>query len=319
MHVVVVLAFDEVNGFDLAIPCEVFRHARSAAGERLYDVRVCGPGGPAVSLRTGVYDLRPTHGLRGLDDADTVIVPGLVRAGVMVPGAVLDALRAAVARGARVASICTGSFVLAAAGLLDGLSATTHWKAAGRLARTYPGVEVVPEMLFVDTGQILTAAGMSAGCDLCFHLVRQDFGVAVAEREARFLVMPALRDGAQTQTVRLPAPGPGSASLQPLLAWALEHLSGALTVGVLARQHGTSPRTLARRFEEQLGTTPSRWVRSARLKRAQVLLESTELSVPEVAEQTGFGSAGALREEFGRSVGTSPQQYRRAHRARGGR
>jgi transcriptional regulator GlxA family with amidase domain len=213
-----------------------------------------------------------------------------------------------------VASICSGAFLLAATGLLDGRRATTHWLAAAELARRHRAVEVDPDVLYVDNGPILTSAGAAAGFDLCLHLVRRDLGARAAAMVARRVVMPLERAGGQAQFIVHSIPTT-EASLQPLLSWIEGNLAGTLDVPTLARRAKTSVRTFRRRFQEQTGTTPAKWVNRARVRRAQTLMESTDLPVERVAEVAGFGSAAVLRERFAKLVGTSPQSYRRAFRA----
>jgi transcriptional regulator GlxA family with amidase domain len=312
MHVVAVLALDTVIAFDLATATDVFGWLRLADGTGPYEVRVCGLG----PVDAGAFTLEPRFGLDALTAADTVIVPG-VRDVRRPPPAVLDALVAAAARGARVASICSGAFVLAEAGLLDGLRATTHWRATDELARRFPAVRVDPDVLYVDNGQVLTSAGAAAGLDLCLHLVRRDHGAAVAAMAARDAVMPLERDGGQSQFITHPPPTPDGGSLEPLLRWVDQHLADPLPLGTLARRAAMSERTLSRRFHEQTGTTPAQWVLTARVRRAQALLETTALNVEQIAGEVGFRSSAVLRERFGAVVGTSPVAYRRAFQARG--
>ena len=308
MHTIAVLALHGVVPFDLAIPCEVFGRVRLPDPAHEYEVRVCGE---AAEVRARGFGIRAPWTLDGLADADTVVVPGVEGLNAPVPDAAISALRSAYANGARVASICTGSFVLAAAGLLDGRRATTHWLAAGLLARRYPAVTVDPGVLFVDEGRVVTSAGASAGLDMCLHLLRRDHGHAVAAHAARLAVAPLGREGGQAQFIRHESPG-SAASLAPLLDWMRENAHRPLSVEDLARQAAASPRTLARRFREQTGTTPLQWLITARVRRAQELLETTRLSLEEVAAAAGFDGAAALRDRFSRTVGVSPQAYRRS-------
>lgn len=308
MHVVAVLAVHGVIPFDLSIPCEVFGRVRLANANDEYDVRVCGE---AAEVRARGFSIRAPWTLDDLAGADTVVVPGVEDPTMPVPDAVVTALRAAGARGARIASICSGTFILAAAGLLDGRRATTHWLAAGLLARRHPAVTVDPGVLFVDEGRIVTAAGASAGLDMCLHLLRRDHGHGVAAHAARLAVAPLDRDGGQAQFIRHEAPG-SAASLAALLDWMRENAHRPLSVDELARQAAASPRTFARRFREQTGTTPLQWLITARVRRAQELLETTPLSLEEVASAAGFDGAAALRDRFRRMVGVSPKAYRRS-------
>ena len=311
MHQVAVVALDGVVPFDLATPCEVFGRVRLPSGSAGYRVRVCGV---RREVDAGTFTLKTRHGLSLLSKAHTVIVPGIADVSVPIPGELVQALRAAAKRGARIASICSGAFVLAATGLLDGRRATTHWLATEELARRHPTIEVDPNVLYVDGGQLLTSAGAAAGLDLCLHLVRLDYGAAVAADAARLSVMPLERDGGQSQFIVHAPPGPELSSLEALLPWLEKHLARKLSLEVIARRAALSVRTLNRRFREQLGTTPLNWLLRARVRRAQALLETTSLSVESIAAKVGFGSASALREQFQRFVSTSPYAYRRAFR-----
>jgi transcriptional regulator GlxA family with amidase domain len=305
-HRVVALLVNEVVAFDLAIPDQVFGREPD-----LYSWAVCAPAPGAVPTETGFGVLVP-HGLEALELADTVIVPGIGDRAWPLPEAALTALRSAAERGARVASICTGAFVLAAAGLLDGRRATTHWRYAARLAREFPLVRVDPDVLYVDEGDVLTSAGVAAGVDLCLHLVRRDHGAAAANAVARRMVVAAHRDGGQAQYVERPLPASAGGGLEPTRAWMEERLVESLSVEDMARHAGYSPRTFARRFRAETGTTPLQWLIGRRVAEAQRLLEGTAMSVEEVAARCGFGGAVALRQHFGRVVGTSPTAYRRA-------
>ncbi|BCJ50335.1 AraC family transcriptional regulator [Actinoplanes sp. NBRC 14428] len=313
-HVVAVLALDGVVGFDLAVPCQVFGSTRLEDGGCPYEIRVCGQR-PAV--RTSVsgishYRIEAAYDLGAAADADTIVVPGVAMPW-RAPEAVLDVLRTAAARGRRIVSICTGAFVLAQAGLLDGRRATTHWWAAPDLVRRHPAVDVDAASLFAGDGRVFTSAGVAAGLDLCLHLVRRDHGAAVAARTAGFVVMAPVREGDQAQFVdHVPAGGRGS--LAPTLAWLGEHVAEPLTVAAIARHARLSTRTLMRRFREQTGTTPLAWLHGQRLLLARRLLETTDLPVPAVAERSGHGSATALRAHFRRALRTSPDRYRRAFR-----
>ncbi|MDT3441618.1 helix-turn-helix domain-containing protein [Pseudofrankia sp. BMG5.37] len=314
-HLVAVLAVDGVVPFDLAVPVEVFGRARLADGRPAYQVVVCAAR-PGADIDAGTFTLRARHGLDALAEADTVVVPGAADPALPVEAVVVDALRGAARRGARVASVCSGAFLLAAAGLLDGLRATTHWLGTAELAARYPGVDVDPEVLFVDNGgRILTSAGAAAGLDLCLHMVRADFGSAVAADAARISVMPLERAGGQAQFIAHEPPAPDGVSLEPLLRWLADNLDRELSLDAIARQGALSTRTLSRRFREQTGTTPAQWLARARLRRAQQLLESTDHGIEWIAERVGFTSPSTFRDRFRRLVGTSPQSYRRAFRA----
>lgn len=310
MHDVAVLALDQVIAFDLGIPCDVLGRLQLPDGSAAYRVSVCGEAG---TVRTSSFDLQAPFGLDRLADADTVIVPGIADPGRTVPAQAIAALRAAWDGGARIASICTGAFVLAAAGLLDGRRATTHWLVARDLAERYPGIAVDPDVLFVDEGRIITSAGMSAGIDMCLHLVRLDHGQAAAARAARLAVAPLNRDGGQAQFIRHEPPR-SRASLAGLIDWALANLDQPLGVDVLARRAGMSQRTFARRFREQTGATPLQWLLAVRTQRAQELLETSTLPLGEVATTAGFDSSVTFRARFQRVVGVSPALYRRRFR-----
>jgi transcriptional regulator GlxA family with amidase domain len=314
MHRVAVLALDGLNGFDLAIPGQVFGHP--AEGERYAFAVAAAQPGPIRTL-TG-FTVVAEHGLEALARADTVIVPGIDDLGGPWPEPVLDALRGAAARGARMVSICTGAFVLAAAGLLDGRRATTHWHSAAELARRHPAVRVDPDVLYVDDGDVLTSAGVAAGLDLCLHIVRRDHGAERANAIARRTVVAPHRSGGQAQFVDRPLPPAAAAGLDATRAWMLEHLDEPLPVRTMARHAALSERSFARRFRAETGTTPLRWLLEQRVLHARRLLESTDLPVEHVAARCGFGTAASLREHFRRSTRTSPTAYRRAFRARPG-
>ncbi|MEV4604299.1 helix-turn-helix domain-containing protein [Amycolatopsis sp. NPDC049253] len=307
MHSVVILALDKVVPFDLATPIEVFTRTRLPDGRAAYRVRVCGP---AEEIDAGAFTIRPRLGLEALAEADTIIVPGRDELEA-VPTDVVDALRAAAANGTRIASICSGAFILAATGLLDGQRATTHWVAAPELAARYPAIEVDADVLYVDNGNILTSAGAAAGLDLCLHLIRRDHGSAVAADAARLSVMPLEREGGQAQfIVHDQPPTPRGSVLEPVLRWLDENCAKDLTLDDIAAHAGMSSRTLNRRFREQTGTSPLQWLLRARIRQAQHLLEATDHGVDRIAGQVGFGSPTSFRDRFKRIVGTSPQAYR---------
>nr|WP_203950146.1 helix-turn-helix domain-containing protein [Microbispora rosea] len=312
MHTVAILALDHVIPFDLATPIEVFGRTRLPDGRTPYRVRVCGP---APEVTAGAFALRVPYGLDTLAEADTVIVPGRSERAGPPPPEALEALRGAAARGTRLASICAGAFTLAAAGLLDGLRATTHWAAAHELARRFPSVDVWPDVLYVDNGQVLTSAGAAAGLDLCLHMIRRDHGSAVAADAARLSVMPLEREGGQAQfIVHEHPPVPSGSLLEPVLAWIEDNLGRDITLAELAARSGMSERTFSRRFRQQTGTTPLQWLLRARVRRAQYLLENTDHGIERIAAQAGFGSPTAFRERFKRVVGTTPQAYRASFR-----
>jgi len=241
--------------------------------------------------------------------ADTIVVPGGDEDGEPAR-AVIQVLRDAHDRGVRIASICRGAFILAAAGLLNGRSATTHWTSAARLAERYPQVNVDPDVLFVDEGTVLTSAGAATGLDLCLHMVRTDFGSAIAADVARHIVIAPQRDGGQAQFIIHPEPGPDHGSLEPTMRWIRDHLAEPITLAEMADHAAVSPRTLNRRFREQTGTTPLRWLLLQRIHLAQEFLETSDLPVEEVARRCGFGTSVNLRQHFAKHVYTSPNRYR---------
>ncbi|GFE12626.1 AraC family transcriptional regulator [Streptomyces glebosus] len=309
-HRVVALLHPPQSPFELACAAEVFGTVRQDVPVH-YDFRICAehPG----SLRTTLgYAMVVDAGLAALEDADTVLVPGWQPPGAPVPPAVLEALRAAHRRGARIVAICTGAFVLAQAGLLNGRRATTHWRRTAQLAAAFPEVRVDLDVLYVDHGDVATSAGSGAGIDLCLHLVRSDHGAAYAARIARHMVLPPHREGSQLQYATQPAPARADESLAPLLEWATARLDTRLTLGRLAAHAGLSSRTLARRFTEQLGTSPGQWLLGRRLDAARVLLEQTDLPVEAIATRVGLASAVNLRRRFRAALGTTPGAYRRA-------
>jgi transcriptional regulator GlxA family with amidase domain len=314
MHTVAVLALEHVVPFDLATPIDTFGRTRLPDGRKPYRIRVCGS---TPEVQSDAFALRVPWGLEALAEADTIMVPGCSEEAGPPGKDVLDALRAAAARGTRIASVCAGAFTLAATGLLDGLPATTHWAAAGALAARFPAVEVRPDVLYVDNGQFLTSAGAAAGLDLCLHMIRRDLGSAVAADTARLSVMPLEREGGQAQfIVHDMPPAPRGSVLEPVLAWMTDNADKDVSLDAMAARCGMSQRTFSRRFREQTGTTPVQWLLRARIRRAQYLLETTEHTVERIAEQAGFGSPTAFRERFRRIVGTTPQSYRTAFHGR---
>jgi transcriptional regulator GlxA family with amidase domain len=308
-RLVAVVAFDGVVLGDLSTPCEVFGRARNADGSPSYEVRVCSAGPEVESEHV---TLKVPWRLSSLKRADTVVVPGLDDPDRTMPQELLRSLSRAIDRGVRVASICTGAFILAQTGALDGLRATTHWLVARELARRFPAIDVDADVLYVDNGQLLTSAGAAAGLDLCLHLVRRDLGAEAAAHVARATVMPLERAGGQAQFIVYEPPAVDHASsVGPLLVWIEQNLRQELSLPAIARHAAMSTRTLSRRFREQVGATPAQWIGTARVRLAQRLLETTDLSVEDVASETGFRSAAVLRERFGQIVGTSPIAYRR--------
>jgi transcriptional regulator GlxA family with amidase domain len=309
-HRVVALCVDGLVAFDLTAPAQAFQLAAKPSGSPLYKFSTCSVDGAAVQTTSG-FSVTPDSGLGPLRRADTIVIPGYAALFEPPPAVALDALRAAARRGARLLSVCTGAFGLAHAGLLDGRRAATHWAWAEELARRFPAVEVDPDALFVDEGEVLTSAGLSAGIDLSLHVIRRDFGAEVGERVARHMVAAPHREGGQAQFFkpRLPAP---AGSLEPTRRWALERLAEPLDVAAMARHAGVSPRTFARRFRAETGTTPLQWLLAQRVLEARRLLEATDLPVDEVAWRVGFGTAASLRDHFRRATSTTPTAYRRS-------
>jgi transcriptional regulator GlxA family with amidase domain len=314
-HRVVVLLLEPAIGYDAVIPVQMFGEAVDDAGRPLYDVTMASLDGGPVRTSSG-YAIVPQDDASALARADTVIIPGTQlpgprREGTLPPD-VGDAL-ASVRRGARLVSICTGAFVLAAAGRLDGRPATTHWQHSDDLAGLYPDVLLDPDVLFTDDGDVLTSAGLSAGVDLCLHLIRRDHGADVANHVARYCVVPPWREGGQAQFIERhvpPRPGESTAAAR---AWALEHLEA--DVPALAARAGMSARTFARRFREETGQSPGAWLIQQRVRHAQHLLEATDLGIDAVADRSGMGTAASLRSHLRTHVGVSPAAYRRTFRA----
>jgi AraC family transcriptional regulator, transcriptional activator FtrA len=305
---------DGVLTFDFACACEVFGYDRSDIVTPWYRFLIVSQDPPPIRTSTG-FMMSPELGLDALEEADTVIVPGWADDLRPPRPETIAALQAAYDRGARIASVCIGSFVLAEAGLLDGRRATTHWRFASRLQERYPRVRVDPEVLYVDDGQVLTSAGTAAGIDLGLHIVRLDYGAEIANQVARRIVMPPHRDGGQAQYIESPLPADEDGDpMNDLLAWIVEHLDEELSVDELARRAVVSPRTLMRRFKAITGTTPLDWILRQRIHLAQRLLDSTDLPVEVVAERAGFGSTVTMRHHFAQRVHTSPQAYRRTFR-----
>ncbi|MDE9366228.1 transcriptional regulator FtrA [Luteipulveratus sp. YIM 133132] len=312
---VAVLAYDGMTGFEAGIVTEVFGLSWPDIDQPWYDLTVCAERSPLRIL--GGASLHTPHGLDALAAADTVVIPSVKDPAGPVSAELIDALRTAHGRGARMVSICSGAFALAAAGLLDGRPATTHWRYAAALQERYPAVQVDPDPLYVDDGDVLTSAGCAAGLDLCLHLVRRDLGAAVANAVARRMVVSPHRPGGQAQYVEAPVPeDPVDDRLSATLHWAQEHLDEPLRVADLAARSAMSERTFARRFVAATGTSPAQWVIERRVQRAVELLESTDVPVESVCAATGFASAAALRHHFSARLGTSPTAYRRMFRDR---
>lgn len=316
-HRVIVLALDHVIAFDLGIPERIFQAAIDNRGQPLYEVVTCTPDGDPVATTAGVLQPPSGYGLEALASADTIVVPGLRSGKALTDGTLSPQLAAALttaAEHARVMSICTGAFVLAAAGLLDGRPATTHWGYTESFRRSFPLVRLNPDVLFVDDQDVLTSAGGGAGIDLCLHVVRRDHGSQVANRAARACVVAPWREGGQSQFIERPVPPTSTASTGPTRAWTLERLDQPLDLGAMARHARMSVRTYTRRFRSETGMSPTQWLIQRRIEHAKYLLESTDLPIDRVAADAGFGTAAALRERLHTVIGVSPSTYRRSFR-----
>jgi transcriptional regulator GlxA family with amidase domain len=313
MHRVVALCLDRLVAFDLAAPAQAFTLAVRSDGAALYEFSTCSPGGEELRTTTG-FSVRPQGDLGALEAADTVVVPAYRDVFAPPPPEAIAALRAAAERSVRVLSVCTGAFALAHAGLLDGRRATTHWAFAAGLAENFPAVKVDAHALYVDEGEVMTSAGLSAGIDLCLHVIRGDFGAAVGERAARHMVAAPHREGGQAQFIERPAIAANGAagSLEETRCWSAERLHEPLDVAAMAQHANVSPRTFARRFREETGTTPLQWLLSRRVDEARRLLEETDLPIDAVAWRAGFGTAASLRDHFRRATATTPTAYRRS-------
>ncbi|MQS13620.1 helix-turn-helix domain-containing protein [Streptomyces kaniharaensis] len=317
-HLVAVLALDGVIAFELGIPARIFGGAKDPDGGPLYEVATCTlDGGPVAT--SADFRVAVDHGPELLARADTVVIPASADSSpAAVDAAFTPELAAALARirpGTRLLSICTGSFLLAAAGLLDGRPATTHWRYTERFAELFPKVLLDPDVLYTDDGDVLTSGGVAAGVDLCLHVVRRDHGSAVANAVARNCLVPPWREGGQKQYVEAPSPvetGGGTAAVR---AWALEHLDEPLALRRLADRAGMSVRTFTRRFREETGSSPGQWLTVQRTERARQLLERTDLTVDQVARESGFGTAASLRLQLRGRLDVAPSAYRRTFRA----
>jgi len=315
VHRVVVLLLPPVVGFDAAIAPTLFSSAADADGTALYEVVTCGLNRAPVASTNG-FGIVPGAGPDALATADTVVVPGTRYPPARIDGTLPEETAAALAlirSGTRLVSICTGAFVLAAAGLLDGRPATTHWKFADDMRRLHPAVHVDENVLFVDDGDVLTSAGLAAGIDLCLHIIRTDHGTAVANAVARYCVVPPWREGGQAQFIHRQVPAPDHFSTAATREWALRHLDDELTVQRLAQHAKMSARTFSRRFRDETGQSPGAWIRSRRVDRARELLESRDLPVDEVARLSGLGTGGNLRHHLRRGMGMSPSSYRKVY------
>ncbi|MBB5774436.1 GlxA family transcriptional regulator [Nonomuraea jabiensis] len=314
MHRVAVLAADGVIPFELSVPSRIFLAAQGPGGEPLYDVVTCTVDGRPVATAAD-YSIAVEHDASVLAGADTVVVPAAEwYAGLTGPDSLPAGLAAALAGirpGTRIVSICIGTYVLAAAGLLDGRPATTHWRHAERFAAAFPKVRLDADVLFVDDGDVLTSAGAAAGVDLCLHLVRRDHGSRIANQVARACVVPPWRDGGQAQYVEHPVPEQSSVGTAPTRAWAMERLGTPLRLDDLADHAGMSRRTFTRHFRQEVGLSPGQWLTQQRIALARHLLESTDLPVDRIADRAGFGTAASFRQHLQAAVGVSPHAYRR--------
>jgi transcriptional regulator GlxA family with amidase domain len=310
---VAVLVDGRVGAFELGVLAEVFGLDRTDDGLPGFDFAVCALRPGSVATTTG-FEVRVPHGLERVAEADLVAVPSWTDGPAEPPAEVVEALRAALDRGARLLAVCSGSFLLAAAGVLDGRRATTHWRYTAALAARYPQVRVDPDVLYVEDGPVVTSAGTAAAIDACLHLIRAEHGAAVANAFARRMVVAPHRSGGQAQFVETAVPAPGDGDLASLVAWVQGHLAQPLTVEDLAARALMSPRTFARRFRAATGTTPHQWLLDQRMLLAEQLLEQTDLPVDDVAGGCGLGSADTLRHHFARRRRTSPVGYRRAFR-----
>lgn len=319
-HRVVVLALAGLLPFELGIPHRIFGRAKDAAGRPLYEILTCGLA-PGPVPTDADFAIHVEHGPELLATADTVVVPASYELGPVheygrLTGELAEAL-AHIRPGTRLVSICTGGYVLAAAGYLDGRRATTHWASADHFQRLFPAVRVDPDVLYTDDGDVLTSAGVAAGIDLCLHIVRRDHGAAVANEVARRTVVPPHRDGGQAQFIERPMPEPQLASTTAVRAWVLDRLHEPLRLTDLARQEAVSVRTFTRRFREESGVSPGQWILGQRVERARRLLERTDLPMEQVARDAGFGTAQSLRKHVQAALGVSPTAYRRTFREAG--
>ncbi|MFD0373014.1 GlxA family transcriptional regulator [Streptomyces sp. NPDC059071] len=317
-HRVAVLALPGLLPFELGIPHRIFGRAKDSEGRPLYETVTCATA--AGPVRTDAdFAVHVEHGPEVLATADTVVVPASYELGpVYEEGRLTAELAAALAYvrpGTRLVSICTGGYVLAAAGYLDGRPATTHWASADHFQRLFPKVRVDADVLFVDDGDVLTSAGVAAGIDLCLHIVRRDHGTAVANEVARRTVVPPHRDGGQAQYIARPLPDPGTSTTTAARAWALAHLHEPIQLRDLAVRESMSVRTFTRRFREEVGVSPGQWLTQQRVERARHLLESTDLPVDQIAHDAGFGTAQSLRTHLQAAIGVTPTAYRRTFRA----
>jgi AraC family transcriptional activator FtrA len=314
LSTVAVLVLPPLSPFEFGTICEVFRVDRTTEGVPPIELRVCGPvAGEPMPTMVGAQVV-PEYGLEGLRGADLVAISATRQRDFPEP--VLDAVREAAAAGSTMLSVCSGSFVLGAAGLLDDRSCTTHWMYADEMRERFPRARIDPDVLFVDDGNLVTSAGTAAGIDACLHVVRRELGSAAVNAVARRMVVPPQRDGGQRQFVQQPVPHTPADGLAPVLDWVLEHLDVEHSVSDLARRARMSDRSFARRFVAETGTTPHKWLTLQRVLHAQRLLEDTDLGIDDVAQRCGFGSAALLRHHFRKVVGVAPVDYRRTFAAR---
>jgi transcriptional regulator GlxA family with amidase domain len=312
MHTVAVVATEGLIPLDFAVPCQIFGADYSELHDPWYRLVVVAAEGRRVRMDSGLV-VEATHGLRALSTAETIVVPGSLTVG-RPPPELLRALTRAHRRGARIASICVGAFVLAEAGLLDGRRAATHWRWASQLQASYPEIDVDASVLYIDEGDILTSAGVVAGVDLCLHIVERDLGTSVAAAVARRLVMPLHRAGGQAQYIEQPIEPAAS----DIVTWAGKHVTDGITVDDLARHAAVSARTLTRKFRASTGLPPGGWLQRERLRRAQLLLESTDHPIERVARDAGYDSSITMRAQFAVHLQTSPRAYRNAFRTGAG-
>ncbi|MFD6291906.1 helix-turn-helix domain-containing protein [Streptomyces sp. NPDC060205] len=312
---VAAVLLDGAHPFELGVVCEVFGLDRSDEGLPVYDFAVASAEGPTLATHVPGFTLSTPYGLDRLEEADLIVVPaGSHYIGRTYPPALLDALVRAADRGTKVLSVCSGVFVLGAAGLLDGRRCAVHWRHADKLAARHPLAKVEPDVLYVDEDPVITSAGTASGIDACLHIVRKEQGPEVANSIARRMVVPPHRDGGQAQYIERPLPRSQCDTVGAVLAWMERHLDEEVTVEQLAARAHMSPRTFARRFQQETGTTPYRWLLRQRVLLAQELLEATDQTMDFIADRTGFGTAAALRHQFVRSLGTTPNAYRRTFR-----
>jgi AraC family transcriptional activator FtrA len=314
LHSVSVILVEPVAVFEFGVAVEVFGLDRTDDGMAPFDFRVCSvtPGAGLQTKNVSPFTITASDGLEAVVGTDLVVVAATqVRSPDEYPPEVLDVLREAAAAGATLLSLCSGSFLLGAAGLLDGRPCTTHWKYVDQMRALYPEALLDPRALYVDDGNIITSAGTAAGIDACLHLVRRELGTAAATKIARRMVVPPQRDGGQQQFIEMPIPACSADSLAPVLGWVMENLSEPHTAATLAHRAMMSDRTFARRFSAETGTTPHRWLTAQRILAARSLLEESDLGVEQIASRVGFNSGVVLRDHFRREIGLAPVDYRR--------